>query len=71
MSGRWLRCCGVLRVLVIRCRSRFRQTVEGLVWRYARDVWTLTLSLGDIVGEPFTLDDVVLGALDTGGILVF
>jgi hypothetical protein len=49
----------------------FRQVVEGLVWRYARDSWTVSLSLGDIVGAPFTLDDAVLGALDTGGILKF
>jgi hypothetical protein len=49
----------------------FRQVVEGVTWRYARDAWTVTLALGDVVGAPFTLDDAVLGALDTGGILTF
>jgi hypothetical protein len=49
----------------------FKQVVEGLTWRYSRDQWTLTMSLGDVVGDPFTLDDAVLGALDTGGILAF
>jgi hypothetical protein len=49
----------------------FQQVVEGLVWRYARDSWTCSLSLGEVVGQPFTLDDAVLGALDTGGILTF
>jgi hypothetical protein len=49
----------------------FQQIVEGLVWRYARDSWTCTMSLGDVLGAPFTLDDAVLGALDTGGILTF
>jgi hypothetical protein len=52
-------------------QTAFRQVVEGLTWRYARDVWTVTLRLGDVVGAPFTLDDPVLGALDTGGILAF
>jgi hypothetical protein len=52
-------------------QSEFRQTVEGVTWRYARDVWTLSLQLGDVVGAPFTLDNAVLGALDTGGILTF
>jgi hypothetical protein len=49
----------------------FTQVVEGVTWRYARDSWTVTLALGDVVGSPFTLDDAVLGALDTGGILTF
>jgi len=49
----------------------FKQVVEGLTWRYSRDQWTVTMSLGDVVGAPFTLDDAVLGALDTGGILAF
>jgi hypothetical protein len=49
----------------------FTQVVEGLTWRYSRDQWTVTLQLGDVVGAPFTLDDAVLGALDTGGILTF
>ena len=48
-----------------------RQVVEGLTWRYSRDSWTVTYRLGDVVGAPFTLDDAVLGALDTGGILAF
>jgi hypothetical protein len=49
----------------------FKQAVEGLTWRYSRDSWTVTYRLGDVVGAPFTLDDAVLGALDTGGILTF
>jgi hypothetical protein len=52
-------------------QSEFVQVVEGLTWRYARDVWTVTVRLGDVVGPPFTLDDAVLGQLDVGGILVF
>jgi len=48
-----------------------KQIVEGLTWRYSRDSWTVTYRLGDVVGAPFTLDDAVLGALDTGGILTF
>ena len=50
---------------------RLKQIVEGLTWRYSRDSWTVTYRLGDVVGAPFTLDDAVLGALDTGGILTF
>jgi hypothetical protein len=49
----------------------FQQIVEGVTWRYARDSWTVSLSLGEVTGAPFTLDDAVLGALDTGGILTF
>jgi hypothetical protein len=49
----------------------FTQIVEGLRWVYARDVWQLDMQLGDVLGAPFTLDDAVLGALDTGGILTF
>lgn len=49
----------------------FTQVVEGLRWVYARDSWTVTLALGDVLGAPFTLDDAELGALDTGGILTF
>lgn len=49
----------------------FQQVVEGLSWRYARESWTVSLQLGDVVGAPFILDDPALGALDTGGILVF
>jgi len=49
----------------------FRQVIEGVTWRYSRDSWTLALQLGEVVGSPFTLDDAILGALDTGGILTF
>ena len=49
----------------------FQQIVEGVTWRYSRDAWTVDLQLGDVLGAPFTLDDAVLGALDTGGILTF
>lgn len=49
----------------------FRQIVEGMSWRYSRDRWTVTLSLGEISVRPFRLDDDELGMLDTGGVLTF
>jgi hypothetical protein len=49
----------------------FVQIVEGLRWVYDGERWTVTVALGDVLGAPFTLDDLELGALDTGGILTF
>ena len=49
----------------------FKQVVEGLTWRYSRAGWTVSMQLGDVVGDPFTLDDLVLGQLDVGGVLAF
>jgi hypothetical protein len=49
----------------------FVQLVEGLRWVYDGQRWTVTVALGDVLGAPFTLDDLELGALDTGGILTF